>query len=106
MGQILLADDHPLFRQALQAVVARAMPQLGFVEAQNLADARGALASHPEIILVLLDLKMSDCGGFAGLLSLRADFPQIPIVVVSASEDGSTISKSMTFGAVGFIPKS
>jgi DNA-binding NarL/FixJ family response regulator len=64
------------------------------------------LTGASKIILVLLDLKMPDCGGFAGLVSLRADFPRIPIVIVSASEDGGTVAKAMTFGAAGFIPKS
>lgn len=106
MGKVLLVDDHPLFRQALQAVVARAQPGLEIVEAQNLTEARRILSERPGITLVLLDLKMPDCGGFAGLLSLRADFPQAPVVVVSSSEDTNTVNRTIAFGAAGFIPKS
>ena len=106
MGHVLLADDHPLFRQALQAVITRAQPQLAIIEVENLAGAKAALAAEPGIVLVLLDLKMPDCGGFAGLLALRADHPQLPIVIVSGSEDLGTINKAMAFGAAGFIPKS
>jgi DNA-binding NarL/FixJ family response regulator len=106
MGKVLLVDDHPLFRQALQAVVTQAHPNLQIVEAQNLAEARAILGRERDIILVLLDLKMPDCGGFAGLVTLRADYPQAPIVIVSANEEPETINKSITFGAVGFIPKS
>jgi DNA-binding NarL/FixJ family response regulator len=106
MGKVLLVDDHPLFRQALQAVIVRAQPDLEVVEARNLAEARRILGERPGITLVLLDLKMPDCGGFAGLLSLRADYPQAPIVIVSASEDTDTINRAIAFGAAGFIPKS
>lgn len=106
MGKVLLVDDHPLFRQALQAVLIQAHPDLKIVEAQNLAEARSVLERERDIILVLLDLKMPDCGGFAGLLTLRADYPQAPIVIVSANEEPETINKAITFGAVGFIPKS
>jgi DNA-binding NarL/FixJ family response regulator len=106
MDQILLVDDHPLFRQALQAVIARAAPQFAVIEAPNLTGARQLLSQNPDIKLVFLDLRMPDCGGFAGLLSLRAEFPQAPIVMVSASEDSATIGKAIAFGAIGFIPKS
>ena len=56
--------------------------------------------------LLLLDLKLSDSDGFAGLAGIRADFPAVPVAVVSASEDARTVRRALAFGASGFIPKS
>ena len=106
MTRVLLADDHPLFRQALRAVITREHPQLEFSHADSLAAAKVMLARHNDVVLVMLDLKMSDCSDFAGLLNLRGQFPHVPVVVVSSSSDASTISRAMAFGAAGFIPKS
>ncbi len=106
MARVLLADDHPLFRHALRSVVSRIQPDMDICEAETLAGAKAILANDHDIILVLLDLKMSDSGDFAGLLELRGEYPQIPVVIVSSSDDADTICRAMTFGAAGFIPKS
>lgn len=106
MVRILIADDHPLFRQALRAVISRNQPQIEIMEAETLAGARAILAREQDVVAVLLDLKMSDCGEFSSLLSLRGEFPEIPVAVVSSSSDTATISGAMAFGAAGFIPKS
>jgi DNA-binding NarL/FixJ family response regulator len=104
--KILLVDDHPLFRQALRAVVNRAQPQLYICEAETLAGARAILARESNFEIVMLDLKLPDCCGFTGLMSLQSEYPQIPFTVVSSSADATTISRAMAFGAAGFIPKS
>lgn len=106
MNRVLLADDHPLFRQALRAAVSLAQPHLVIEEVGTLQAARAALKRERNFDLILLDLKMPDCGGFSGLLNLRSEYPQIPILVVSGSETPSTVSKAIALGAAGFIPKS
>jgi DNA-binding NarL/FixJ family response regulator len=106
MGRILIADDHPLFRAALQAAVQRALPDVLTIECESLGAAQAQLRAGPDTLLVLLDLKMPDCEGFAGLLALRSEFPAAPVVVVSATEDAATVQRAMAFGAAGFIPKS
>lgn len=105
-GRVLLADDHPLFREALRAGISRLRPDFDIEQAESLEGARTALLQDPNFALVLLDLKLQDCEGLVGLLTLRAEFPQAPIVVVSASEDPSTVSAAIGAGALGFIPKS
>lgn len=105
MDRIVVADDHPLFRAALGLALARAAPAATIEECATLAGAREALRRGP-VDLLLLDLKMSDCEGFAGLAAVRGDHAAVPVVVVSASEDGSTIRRALAFGAAGFIPKS
>jgi DNA-binding NarL/FixJ family response regulator len=106
MSKVLLADDHPLFRQALRSAVGLARPDLSIEEVGTLCAAEQALARADDFALVLLDLKMPDCGGFSGMLKLRSEYPRIPIVIVSASEGASTINRAIAFGAAGFIPKS
>jgi len=105
MDRIVIADDHPLFRGALRTALERAALGSDVEECDSLASARSAIAKAPTD-LVLLDLKMSDCAGFAGLAAIRSDYPTVPVVVVSASEDPSTVRQVMAFGASGFIPKS
>lgn len=105
MDRIIVADDHPLFRAALGSALARAAPGAEVEETPSLAGAREALARGP-VDLLLLDLRLSDSEGFAGLAGVRGDFPAVPVVVVSASEDAATVTRALAFGAAGFIPKS
>ena len=79
MKRILLADDHPLFRQALRAVIAGSQPDFAVEEADTLEGAQRALQQMKDIELVLLDLKMPDCSGFGGLLTLRAAHPLLSV---------------------------
>jgi DNA-binding NarL/FixJ family response regulator len=104
--RVLLADDHPLFREALRAAVSRLRPDFAVEQAQSLGDARQALLRDPKVEFVLLDLKLPDCDGLIGLVALRAEFPHAPVVVISATEDALTVSNAVAAGALGFIPKS
>ena len=103
--RILIADDHPLFRGALRQSVGALMRQAIFNEAGTLDEVRKTLEASPETDLVLLDLKMPGMHGFSGLTYLRAQFPNIPVVVVSANEEPAVIRRCFEFGASGFIPK-
>ncbi len=103
---ILVADDHPLFREALKGAVARQLPGARLVEADS-ADALFAIAeAHPDADLLLLDLNMPGAHGFSALVHLRAVQPQLPIVVVSAREEAHVVRRALDHGAAGFIPKS
>ncbi|MGZ3273644.1 MAG: response regulator transcription factor [Caulobacteraceae bacterium] len=103
---ILVADDHPLFRDALKIAVSRIAPHAELVEACTLSQALQHLETTPTISLVLLDLRMPDCAGVESLLAVRARFPLTPVVIVSACEDRQQIRKILALGASGFIPKS
>jgi DNA-binding NarL/FixJ family response regulator len=102
----LLADDHPLFREALGAAIHRLRPSTVIDYVETLDGVKQALKRNPDYELVFLDLKLPDCDGLTGLLTLRAEFPHSPVVVISATEDASTVSSVVTIGALGFIPKS
>lgn len=104
---ILIADDHPLFRSALrQALTIGLGPEARLVEAESIAQLESRLGEKADWDLVLLDLNMPGAYGFSGLVLLRGQYPQIPVVMVSAQEEASIVVRSREFGASGFIPKS
>ncbi len=103
---IIIVDDHPLFRDALRQALSDKFSDLIISEAGSLDGLSGALEGKSETDLVLLDLAMPGVKGFSGLIYLRAQYPEIPVVVVSANEDPSAIRRCIEFGASGFIPKS
>lgn len=103
---ILVADDHPLFREALKGAVARLLPQARLVESDS-ADALFASAeAYPDADLLLMDLNMPGAHGFSALVHLRGIQPQLPIIVVSAREEAHVVRRALDHGAAGFIPKS
>jgi DNA-binding NarL/FixJ family response regulator len=107
--RIIVADDHPLMRGALVQALARSLAPLVVCEAGTLDEVVAALRSAPADAmpdLILLDLNMPGMNGFAGLLLVRAEFPSIPVVIISASEEAATIGRTIDYGAAGFIPKS
>lgn len=105
--EILIADDHPLFRSALQQALTLGLgPQVRLVEAASIAELETCLTEKADWDLVLLDLNMPGAYGFSGLVLLRGQYPQIPVVMISAQEDAGVVARSREFGASGFIPKS
>lgn len=102
---LVIADDHPLFRDALRQAVASVVTSAKISEAGSFEELTELLDREADIDLILLDLSMPGISGFSGLIYLRAQFPAIPVVIVSASDDSATIRRSMDFGASGFIPK-
>jgi DNA-binding NarL/FixJ family response regulator len=106
MPRVLIADDHPLFRSALTLALERVLEAVAVLEADTLETTRHCLCHDDGIDLVLLDLHMPGSRGLAGLVRLRAEFPAVAVVVVSANEDAAVIRRALDLGAAGFIPKS
>lgn len=104
--KIIIADDHPLFRQALLGMLKAKLTQTQWLEAQTIEELEQRLKAHDDSDLVLLDLHIPGAHGFNTLIHVRSHYPQIPVVVVSAFEDNDTIAKTMEYGAAGFVPKS
>ena len=104
-SRIIIADDHPLVRGALHQAVRGAVSGSDIIECADLDDLRKSLAANPNVDLVMLDLAMPGVRGFSGLLYLRAEFPGVPVVVVSANTDRDIMRRCIDFGASGFIPK-
>ena len=104
-GTVLVADDHPLFRQALMLAVQRVMPDARVAEAGTLSAAAHAAVEAADLRLILLDLKMPGAVGYSGIALLHAERPGVPILVVSSAEGQSAAQEARAFGAVGFLSK-
>jgi DNA-binding NarL/FixJ family response regulator len=109
---VIIADDHPLFRDALKQTLATSLPGIGITEVGSVEKLLDALAAHANTDLVLLDLKMpgekgaASLSGLTGLIYLRSQHPEIPVVIVSASDNPSMVRRCANLGAAGFISKS
>ncbi len=103
--RLLIADDHPLFRGALREAVDGLIDRLEIGEAGTFEEVTEFLERGGDVDLILLDLRMPGVRGFSGLMYLRAQYPALPIVVVSATDDPAVIRRCKEFGASGFIPK-
>ncbi|WP_336933502.1 response regulator transcription factor [Acinetobacter bereziniae] len=103
---ILIVDDHPLFRHALIQAVRYSLPQAQISETAAVNEFYERLENGPEPDLVLLDLNLPGASGFSALVHVRAQYPAIPIIVVSAHEEASIIQRAIAHGAMGYIPKS
>jgi len=103
--RLLIADDHPLFRGALSETVSGLLEQVEIAEAGSFDEVSELLERGSDVDLIFLDLAMPGMRGFSGLMYLRAQYPSVPVVVVSANDDPAVIRRCMEFGASGFIPK-
>lgn len=105
MKRILIVDDHPLFREALQNAIESVMPRVEIHQAENIDSALQVLKTVGRFKLALLDLFMPDTNGFEGLLTLRKQFPKLPVMIVTGQEDCRLIKEAVNYGASGFIAK-
>ncbi len=102
----IIADDHPLFRDAMSQAILGFLPNCELKAVGDLESLRALLKDLGSADLVMLDLAMPGTTGVSGIIQVRAEFPDTPIVVVSASEDPATIRRCLDLGVSGFIPKS
>ncbi|WP_028916725.1 response regulator transcription factor [Pseudoxanthomonas sp. J35] len=103
---ILIADDHPLFREALRGAVQRILPEATLHEADSVDALYALVEANADADLLLMDLNMPGAHGFSALVHLRSLHPQLPVVVVSAREEPAVMRRALDHGALGFIPKS
>lgn len=104
--RLVIADDHPLFRDALRLTIGQTLGEAEIAEADSFDSLRARLEAVPETDLVLLDLKMPGVRGFSGLLYIRAAFSAVPVAIISANEEPRTMQLALELGALGYIPKS
>jgi DNA-binding NarL/FixJ family response regulator len=104
--KILLADDHPLFREGVKHVLMQLDEQVSIVDAHDYPSLFAEAAAHPELDLVLADLYMPGMGGHEGIAEFRNQFPDTPLVIMTASESRSDARRAMASGALGYVLKS
>jgi len=103
---ILLIDDHPLYRDALRPVIHQLAPTVNIAEAGSIAEVFRLIDGQPTFDLVLLDLSLPDSDGLKTLLPILQLLPETPVVVISASENHHLVFHLLNAGARGYIPKS
>ncbi|HUW52461.1 MAG TPA: response regulator transcription factor [Rhodanobacter sp.] len=106
MTDVLIADDHPLFRDALQRAVHGALPQAHVRTADSVHSLLAMVEQFPEAELLLLDLHMPGARGYSALAHIRGQYPGLPIIVVSGHEESQVARRALAHGACGYIPKS
>lgn len=102
----LLADDHPLMREGVRQVLAQLEPPVEIIDAHDYPSLFAQAATHTDLDLALVDLNMPGFIGIQGITQFRSRFPDVPLVVLSASESPHDIRSSLAAGALGYIPKS
>lgn len=102
----VIADDHPLFRRAVRLALEGIGSESEIQECGSLDEAKALIAARDDIDLMLLDLAMPGVSGLSGLVTLKSLRPELPVVIVSASDDTNTMRRALELGASGFIPKS
>ena len=105
MISLIVADDHPLFRSALTSALMAKIDDLVIAQAGDLDSTLEHLHSDSEFDLLLLDLNMPGSGDLYGLIRIRKDFPEVPVAVISGSDDSEVVARVIEAGALGFIPK-
>jgi DNA-binding NarL/FixJ family response regulator len=103
---IIIADDHPLVRDALGQALRQTMAGVSVIGTGDLAGAQAALDAHEAVDLLILDLDMPGMDGFAGLAAVRASHPAVPVAMVSSTRDPAVMRRAVEFGAAAFVPKS
>lgn len=102
----IVADDHPLFREALVHAIGNCVGDARVIEADSLDTLQSVVAANPDADLLFLDLNMPGVSGFSALAYIRSNHESLPTVIVSALDDPAIIRRSIQHGASGFIPKS
>lgn len=105
MTRIIIADDHPLFRMALTEAVRGVAKGAEIVAVESAGAAEVAL-KQGSADLLCLDLHMSDSAGLSALVHFRHAFPDLPVLVISASDAPDVARRARAFGAAGFVSKS
>lgn len=106
MRRILIIDDHPIFRHAMVTILGKKFPDSETLEANSIEEALKLLAQDAELDLIMLDLNLPGTCGLNGLLDIRNQFTNIPVVIISAETEKHNILQTISYGAVGFISKS
>jgi DNA-binding NarL/FixJ family response regulator len=104
--KIMLVDDHVLFREGIALLLRSLVADDSLYQAGTCEEALALVASDPGIELVLMDINLPGASGINAISMIRAEFPHIPVVGLSSSDDKQTILEAIDAGAMGFIPKS
>lgn len=103
MKQIVIVDDHAMFRTGLRLFIDRSLPEAGVREAGSLREALQLGPTTPH--LVLLDIQLPGLNGVEGIALLRRQWPDVPIVMLSSLDTPEMVNLALARGADGFVSK-
>jgi len=104
--KLLLVDDHPVLRDGLATLLRQIGPDTAVLEAGNAAEALALVAEHADLDIVVLDIAMPGLDGLGAIGEFGRARPELPVIVLSASEDAQTVRQALAKGALGYVPKS
>lgn len=104
-GRILIADDHPLVRDAVRMAIMSRLPGLVVDDAIAIEPAEQLIHKHRDIVLLLLDYQLPDSEGFSGFFRLQHALGDVPIAIISAFDDARIVNAARAVGASGFLSK-
>ena len=104
--KVLIVDDHALFRDGLRLLLTSICPDATLFETGTVADALSVLVKHPDLTLCLLDLNLKQERGLPLLRKIRLEVPDVPVIMISGSDDSETVRACIEAGAMSYIPKS
>jgi DNA-binding NarL/FixJ family response regulator len=103
---VLLIDDHPLFREGIALLLQPLREGLVTLQAGSVEEGLSLLQTGPVADLVLIDLALPGIHGLDGIVLMRERYPELPVVALSSADDRDTVVRAVDAGAMGFIPKS
>jgi two-component system, NarL family, nitrate/nitrite response regulator NarL len=104
--KLLIVDDHPIVREGLAAVLHQAGPDTTVLQAGSAAIALELAMQHTDLDAVFVDLAMPEMGGIAAIRQFGKCRPELPVIVLSSSEDAQDVRRALGAGALGYVPKS
>jgi len=104
--KLLIIDDHSIVRAGLAALLAEPGVAIEVLQAGSAAEGMRQIEANPELDAVFLDLNMPDVDGFAALGEIGKHRPELPVILLSSSEDPADVRRALSAGALGYLPKS
>ncbi|MCK4676328.1 MAG: response regulator transcription factor [Gammaproteobacteria bacterium] len=104
--KVLLIDDHVLFRDGMQLVLAKLDEKIQVFNASSYEDALPVINKNMDLDLILLDLGLPGLSDIDALKAVRKAIPLTPVVILSSNDDGAKVQQILNSGAQGYIPKS
>jgi two-component system nitrate/nitrite response regulator NarL len=104
--KILVVDDHPIYRKGLVALLDQMEPDTALLQANDAAQALAAIAEHDDLDVVILDLLIPGMDGLRAIAEFGQLRPELPVIILSSSENPADVRSALANGALGYVPKS
>ena len=104
--KLLIVDDHAILREGLAAILRLAGPDTEVLQAGDGAEGLRIADAHLDLDAVFLDLQMPGVDGMAAVPEFGRRRPELPVIVLSSSEDPQDVRRALALGALGYVPKS